>query len=194
MPTQLDGVSATVNGKAAYIYYISPTQLNILTPPDAMTGAVQVVVNNKGSITAAYTAQAQPVSPSFFAINGGPYVLAQHGADYSLLGPALMSVPGYTFTPARPGETVVLYANGFGPVSASVVSGSSSQTGTLATLPAVTIGGIPATVRYAGINGPPGLFQFNLVVPASLANGDQPITATYNGLSTQPGTLITVHQ
>ena len=30
MPTQLDGVSATVNGKAAYVYYISPTQLNIL--------------------------------------------------------------------------------------------------------------------------------------------------------------------
>jgi len=36
MPTQLDQVSATVNGKKAYVYYISPTQINILTPPDAM--------------------------------------------------------------------------------------------------------------------------------------------------------------
>jgi uncharacterized protein (TIGR03437 family) len=39
MPTQLDGVSVTVNGKPAYVYYISPTQVNILTPPDPMPGA-----------------------------------------------------------------------------------------------------------------------------------------------------------
>jgi uncharacterized protein (TIGR03437 family) len=34
MPVQLDGVSATVNGKSAYLYFISPGQVNILTPPD----------------------------------------------------------------------------------------------------------------------------------------------------------------
>src|SRR5579872_4334071 len=28
MPTSLDGVSVTVNGKSAFIYYISPTQVN----------------------------------------------------------------------------------------------------------------------------------------------------------------------
>ena len=39
----------------------------------------------------------------------------------------------------------------------------------------------------------PGEFQFNVVVPAGLANGDQPITATYNGVSTQAGALLTVH-
>ena len=32
MPTSLDGVSVTINGENAYIYYISSTQLNILTP------------------------------------------------------------------------------------------------------------------------------------------------------------------
>src|SRR5580692_7670622 len=31
MPSQLDGVSPTVNGKSAFVYYISPTQANILT-------------------------------------------------------------------------------------------------------------------------------------------------------------------
>src|SRR5580704_4138841 len=36
LPINLDGVSVTVNGKSAYVYYISPTQVNILTPPDAM--------------------------------------------------------------------------------------------------------------------------------------------------------------
>jgi uncharacterized protein (TIGR03437 family) len=34
MPTSLDGVSVTVNGQPAYVYYISPTQVNILTPPN----------------------------------------------------------------------------------------------------------------------------------------------------------------
>jgi hypothetical protein len=33
-----------------------------------------------------------------------------------------------------------------------------------------------------------------VVVPASLASGDQPITAAYNGLTTQPGTLVTIQQ
>src|SRR5262249_20270294 len=33
-PTLLDGVSVTVNGKPAFIYYISATQININTPDD----------------------------------------------------------------------------------------------------------------------------------------------------------------
>src|SRR5580704_14343385 len=49
MPTKLDGVSVTVNGKSAYVCYISPTQVNILTPPDAISGAVQVVLTNNGT-------------------------------------------------------------------------------------------------------------------------------------------------
>ena len=48
MPTQLDGVSATVNGKAAFVYYIRPLQVNILTPPDAMSGSVAVRLNYAG--------------------------------------------------------------------------------------------------------------------------------------------------
>jgi len=56
----------------------------------------------------------------------------------------------------------------------------------------VTIGGVPATVQFAGLVGP-GEFQFNVVVPPGLGNGDQTITAAYNGASTQAGTLLTVH-
>jgi hypothetical protein len=60
-------------------------------------------------------------------------------------------------------------------------------------LPAIKIGSIAATVTFGGLVGP-GELQFNVVVPASLADGDQPITATYNGLTTQSGTLIAVHR
>jgi uncharacterized protein (TIGR03437 family) len=189
MPVALDKVSATVNGKSAYVFYISPGQINILTPPDAMSGAVDVVVTNNGTTSAAFTAMAQPISPSFFVFNGGPYVAAEH-ANGSLLGPATL-YPGNS-TPAKPGETIVLYANGFGPASTPVVSGSITQSGTLATLPSVQIGGVKAVVQFAGLVAP-GQFQFNVIVPASLANGDQTITATYSGASTQPGALITIH-
>jgi uncharacterized protein (TIGR03437 family) len=188
MPTKLDGVGVAINGKSAFVYYISPTQVNILTSPDAISGSVQVVLSNNGAASAAYSAQAQPLSPSFFVFNGGPYVAATH-ANGSLLGPTSL-YPGST-TPAKPGETVVLYANGFGPTTSPVVSGSVIQSGNLVPLPVIKIGGSTATVTFAGLVSP-GEFQFNVIVPANLADGDQSITATYGGLSTQAGTLITV--
>ena len=55
----------------------------------------------------------------------------------------------------------------------------------------IKIGGATATVQFAGLVSP-GEFQFNVVVPSNTPDGDQPITATYNGLSTQAGTLLTV--
>ena len=191
LPAQLDGVSVTVNGKSAYVYYISPTQINILTPPDAMTGPVQVVVTSNGAVSAPYTAQAQALSPSFFVINGGPYVAALHPADNSLVGPASLSAPGYPVTPAKPGEIVEIFANGFGPTNAPLVSGSETQSGTLSPLPVVTVGGIPAQVQYAGLVYP-GEFQFNVVIPANAPSGDDTLIATYNGASTLPAALITV--
>src|SRR5579872_1321333 len=190
MPTSLDGVSVTVNGETAFVYYISPTQINILTPPETLPELATVVVTFNGTASNPINVQAQALSPSFFVFAGGPYLAATH-ADGALLGPASL-YPGST-TPAKPGETIVLYANGFGPTSNAVVSGSSTQSGTLSPLPAVKIGGIPATVTFAGLVSP-GEFQFNVVVPQSLTNGDQPITATYNGVSTQSGTMISVQK
>jgi uncharacterized protein (TIGR03437 family) len=187
MPAQLDLVSATINGKSAFIYYISPTQINVLTPPDAMSGPVQVVVNNNGA-SAGFTAQAQVLSPSFFVFNGGPYIAATH-SNGILLGPVNL-YPGST-VPAKPGETVVLYANGFGQTSAPVVSGSIVQAGSLSPQPVIKIGGITATVQFAGLVSP-GEFQFNVVVPPNASDGDQPVTAAYNGITTQSGTLLTV--
>ncbi|MGD1095984.1 MAG: hypothetical protein ABSB35_28825 [Bryobacteraceae bacterium] len=105
------------------------------------------------------------------------------------IGPTTL-YPGLT-TPAKLGETIVLFANGFGPTSTPVVSGSTVQSGPLSPLPAIQIGGVTANVLFAGLVAP-GEFQFNVVVPASLADGDQPITALYNGLTTQPGTLLTI--
>lgn len=189
MPSELDQVSVTVNGKSAYVLYISPSQTDILTPPDSLSGTVQVQVTNNGIRSAAFNVQAQSLSPAFFVFNGGPYVAATH-ADGSFLGPATL-YPGSS-TPARPGEVVVIYANGFGATSTPLVSGAKTQSGTLSPQPVIKIGETSADVQFAGLVSA-GEFQFNVVVPASLANGDQSITATYNGETTQSGALITVH-
>jgi len=188
MPTALDGVSATVGGQPAYVYYISPSQINILTPPGAISGEVAVTVANNGTQSSSFMVQAQAESPSFFVFNGGPYVAATH-VNGSYLGPTTL-YPGLT-TSAQPGETVVIYTNGFGDTSMPVVAGSETQAGQLSPLPVVQIGGVNATVGFAGLVAP-GQFQFNVVVPIGLPDGDQSIVASYGGLTTQSGTLITV--
>ena len=190
MPTSLDGVSVTMNGVKAYIYYISPTQLNILTPPNLTAGLVQIQVTNGSSTSAPAIVELQQDSPSFFVFNGGPYVVAEH-LNGSLTGPTTL-FPGLS-TPAQPNEQIVFFANGFGPTSSPVTAGSLAQSGTLPTAPMVTIGGQQANVVYAGLISP-GLYQFNVVVPASVPNGDATVVATYNGFTTQIGVLLTVSQ
>jgi len=54
----------------------------------------------------------------------------------------------------------------------------------------ITIGGVPASVSFAGITGA-GLYQFNVIVPAVPA-GDKALQATVNGVQTQPGPVVTV--
>src|SRR4030095_1363979 len=118
----LDGVSVTVNGHSGYVYYISPTQINFLTPPDTLPAEAQIVVSNNGAASASFTALAQSLSPSFFVFSDGLHIAALH-LDGTIVGPTSFSVPalGYTFSPAKPGETIAVYANGFGPTSIPVV-------------------------------------------------------------------------
>jgi len=193
MPTALGGVSVTVNGKPAYIYFVSAAQVNVLTPLDSTTGPVAVTVNNGTAISAPDTANLQTAAPGFLRFGDGIHIAALH-ADYSYLGPASMSVPGYTFTPAKPGETILLFGDGFGLPVSTLTAGSAVQTGALPTpWPQVTIGGTTATVQFAGLISP-GLYQINVVVPSTAANGDNQVIATYDGASSPTGAMIPVAQ
>jgi uncharacterized protein (TIGR03437 family) len=149
---------------------------------------VQIQVTNGGKESAPAAVVAEATSPTLFEFGAGPYVTAVH-LNGSLLGPTTL-YPGSS-TPAQPGETIVVFANGFGPTSSAVVSGSEEQGGSLQTMPTVMIGNIQATVQFAGLISP-GLYQFNVVVPATAPQGDNAISATYNGVTTQPGVLINV--
>ena len=192
MPTQLQGVSVTVNGKPAYIYFISPAQVNVLTPLDSTTGPVTVEVNNGITTSAAFTANLQAAAPGLLRFGDGIHIAAEH-ADYILLGPASMSVPDYTFTPATRGETILLFGDGFGLPVTTLTAGSDVQLGALPTWPQVTIGGTAADVQWAGLISP-GLYQINVVVPPNAASGDNQVIATYAGASSPSGAMIPVSQ
>lgn len=187
MPTSLDGVSVTMNGKNAYVYYISSNQLNVLTPPDLAAGPVQVQAFNNGSQSALFVVPAQQYSLSFFTFDG-IHVSATHN-DGTLLGPTGL-YPGQS-TPAKPNETIILYANGFGPTSTPATSGAVTQSGSLPVLPVVKIAGIASSVQFAGLVSP-GTFQFNVTVPASAPAGDDTLTASYSGLPTQANVKLAV--
>lgn len=189
LPTVLDGVSVTVNGQPAAVQYVSPTQVNVLTPNDSATGAVSVVVTVDGVASEAAVAMLQPVSPAFFTFDG-TYAAATH-ADNSLVGKVGLYS---TTTPARAGETIILFGTGFGPTSPAVPSGqATAAVSPLVTLPSITIGGLPATVSFAGLVPPyAGLFQLNVQVPASLAAGDHAVVAQVGGYSSPTGVLLTV--
>ena len=187
LPTTLGGVSATVDGKPAAVSYVSPTQVNILAPLDSATGSVPVQLNTPYGQTAIQTVTEQQTSPAFLVLDAAGHVAALHLLNYAYLGPASL---GASFTPAAPGETVLLYATGFGQTNPPIAN-QLTGLGALPTLPAVTIGNLPATVSYAGISAA-GLYQFNVIVPTSAPAGDLPLLAMYNGSSTQSSVVITV--
>src|SRR5262249_51694162 len=47
-PASLDNVTVTVNGKPAYVEYVSPEKINVLTPSDNAVGPVEVRVVSNG--------------------------------------------------------------------------------------------------------------------------------------------------
>ena len=187
LPTQLDGVTVTVNGKPAFVYFISPTQLNVLTPPDAISGTVAVQVTNGGMQSNVVNSPAQALSLAFFTFDA-THITATH-LDGSLIGPTTL-YPGLS-TPAKPGETIVVYANGFGTTTAPIVTGGLTQSGTLTGTLVVAIGGFSATAPFAGLVAP-GEFQFNIVVPSSAPDGDLGISASYDGGFTPTSARLTV--
>ena len=196
LPTNVGNVSATVNGHPAAIFYVSSTQVNILTPLDSSLGTVSVQLSTPNGTTSLTAATEVQATPAFLVVDVTGHVAAEHAPpSFSLLGPTSLNQPGYSFTPAAAGESIEIYATGFGQTDPPF-------TGQLANLgpfpislpkpwPTVTIGNLPATVSFVGLVGP-GLYQFNLTVPSNAPSGDLPIVALYNGSSTQNNAVITV--
>ncbi len=193
LPTTVDNVSVNVGGQPAYVYYVSPTQINALAG-NIGTGSVQVQVTNSAG-TASATATSLAVQPAFF--QWGQYAVATH-LDGSL-AVANGTFQGLTTTPAKPGETIILWGTGFGPTSPAAPVGVPVPTTTTyvtASPVKVTIGGADAAVYQSQAFLAPtsaGEYQMAVTVPANAANGDLPVVATVSGAQSPSGVLLTVH-
>lgn len=185
LPTSLDGLSVMVNNKPAYVAFISPGQINVLAPDDASSGSIQIQVITANGTSDPSIVQMQALTPSFFLF-GGKYLAATHADGTDAGKPGLFASAPNATTPVKPGETIILYGNGFGPTDPAAAAGQVVTK--LSNLPAslqVTIGGIAAKVLFGGlIPGYAGLYQFNVEVPAAASDGDQPVVAQLSGTST----------
>ncbi len=178
-PMSLGGTSVTIDSKQAYLWFVSAAQINLQVPDDATTGPVNVVVTT-GSGSATSTVTLAAYGPSFSLLGDGKHVAgeiatpngsgAYGGGTYDLVGPS--DTFSYNTRPVKPGETLTLYGVGFGPTTPHVPAGQLYFSAASTSSPvAITIGGVPANVVFAGITGA-GLYQFNLTVP-NAPSGDQ---------------------
>ena len=189
LPTAIDGVRVSVNGEPAAISYVGPSQVDFLIPADAAVGTAQIQVNNNGQISGTVSVKMLQAAPAFFWFTGNKYIASTH-ADGALTGPATL-IAGAT-TPVTPGETVVLYGNGFGATSPAAPNGATFVAPlSLAVLPTVAIGGVPATVTYGGLIEP-GVYQINVVIPTTLPAGDSAVVATVGGQQSQGNAFLSV--
>ena len=168
LPQNMAGVSASINGVPAPLYYVSPNQLNIQIPYETGAGTAVLGVNNNGQV-ASYEFTVTPAAPGIFNL----------------------PISG------RSGDAVTLFITGEGLVSPALATGASPFSGTpLGLLPqpglplTVSVGGVAATTTFVGI--PPGLAgvtQINFVIPAGVATGQQPVAVTVGGVPSPPVAL-----
>ncbi|HXB68913.1 MAG TPA: GDSL-type esterase/lipase family protein [Candidatus Acidoferrales bacterium] len=196
LPTALDGVSVTVGGHAAFVQYISPTQINVVLGPDTPTGPVAVTVTNRGATSAPAIVMSTVAGPGLFRLGaaGGRYPAALIDfADGSVKIAASDALYGRIegVATAAQGQIISVYGTGFGPTrlappASSLFSGAYD----LAASVTATIGGVSANVLFAGRVGP-GLDQINIVIPA-VPDGDYPIVLTVNAQVSQPDVFLSV--
>ncbi len=188
LPTTTGGVGVSVNGEAAPVLFVSNTQVNFLVPSDISPGAAKIVITNNGLTSATVTATVAFLAPSFFtlspaAANGDLYIAATHLSGQVVASAGLLGAT-VTTTPAAAGETIVLYGTGFGQTSPAIPNGQVLPVPLpLPVNPTIVIDGYVANVIFAGVVSP-GLYQFNVQVPAAVTHGQDALVVALLGDST----------
>lgn len=191
-PKELGCLAIEVGGTRAPVLYAQQDQVNFQLPEGVNAGPTSVVViANPGKPNELRsdqgTLQATTTNPAWFTLNGAS--IAATSADGTQFIGAVTGTRA-----ARPGEVITLYGTGFGvtdPASAagSIASGQARVTGAMT----ITVGGTQlaaADILYVGlapglING---LYQANIRLPATLANGNVPVVITVGGNQSQAAT------
>jgi uncharacterized protein (TIGR03437 family) len=196
LPTILGGVQVLVNGTAAPLLYVSPTQINFQVPYGTPTGTpVPVIVVLNGISGPAISATFLPAAPAVFTYQRAP------GTPGSTLDPVILHTDNTLVTPSDPaeaGQILTIYATGMGPLNNAPANGAAAPLSLLATTivtPTVTVGSASATVQFSGLTpGFVGLWQINIQLPAMLpaasgSPGSLPLVLSLSGASSAPVNL-----
>jgi uncharacterized protein (TIGR03437 family) len=209
LPTSLAGVSVDVNGQPAYIGYVSPNQINAVSPnfdfglsPLPIASTISVTVTAPAGTSGVFSLPLQIYSPdygvvyetlqpAFFLWPGGYAVATRQDFSWAVKNGTFA---GTTTAPAKPSDVVILWGTGFGPTSPAAPAGVQVPPGTTyntANPVTVTVGGKTAIVYGAALSpGYAGLYQIAFQIPPSLSNGDYPVIATINAAQFQFGGWI----
>jgi uncharacterized protein (TIGR03437 family) len=196
-PTSLGCVAVEVGGRRAPVFFVSSGQINAQVPFVDNGAAVPVrVILNPGATgelrSPDLNARVNPNAPAFLTFNSTS--IAATTLAGGIIADAAV-VPGGVA--AKPGDTVVLYGVGFGFTNPVFQPGEyANQAAPLRDAFTVSVGGTAlaaGNVLYGGLSGgAPGLYQFNIKLPDTLADGNIPVSVTVNGVATQAGTTIPV--
>ena len=195
LPTTLLTSSATLGGYKVPLLFAGPNQINGLLPYELQSGGnYQLVVRNGNRISTPEPLFIAAAGPAVFSTTGLGY---GQGHIYAVVGSgAVLAAPA---SPARPGATIVLYCSGLGPVDQQLMNGAavpSSPLSRVTTPVSVEIGGIQATVLFAGLTpGLAGLYQINAIVPENAPSGDAvPVLITSGGEITSPEVTMAIRR
>ena len=200
LSTTLASVSVTVNGIPAPLFFVSPGQINIQIPWDALPGGVNsgpatIVVHAGQLLSNAGSVQIAPVAPAIFTVaSGGAGNAIAINPDGSIAAPT-GSIPGLAAHPAQVGDAIVILATGLGAVTPSVPNGANSmdQLRTTVTTPNVFVGGQPAQLLFSGLSPSfTGVDQVNAVVPTVAGGPAVPLQLQVNQVMTSNQVTIAI--
>jgi uncharacterized protein (TIGR03437 family) len=161
LPTTLGGVSVTIGGKPASLFFAGTTQINLAVPADLPDGNAPIVVTNSDGSTRSGTVSVVRVQPGVFtALSTGTGTAAalttKDGTAYNFVANPDGTARDLDAGSAQQPNYLVLFGTGLRLAGQANVK--------------VTVQGVPAQVIYAGKVGQfVGLDQLNVIIPPELS-------------------------
>lgn len=202
-PTSLETVSVLVGGLPAYVYFVSPGQVNVQVPAGVSPGRAGVVLTSRGQSTTVVDIDIRATSPgllapaTFKAANGAQWVAALRPDGSFVSNGTIAGLPS-TPAPAQPDETLIFYGTGFGSVTPSSVASAGRtvrEANSVVAPVEFRFGDKPGRITYGGLApGLVGLYQFNVVVPGDAPTGDTQLNVLVEGRALEQTLYIPMRQ
>ncbi len=188
LPTSLSGVSMTIGGLPAPLFYATSGQVNAQIPFELPANTrPQLLLTTPVSLAVPETITLAANRPGIFTVN------SSGSGQGAITNPQGQIVD--TTSPAPAGSIVIAYCSGLGATNPAVASGvvpPAAEPLARVTAPVTaTIGELPAPVQFAGLApGFVGLYQVNLQIPPNVNLGDAvPVVLTQGGVSSNTVTI-----